>query len=69
VPKAVAAISGNGMALWDRPRTSRGAAVATQMIFMQVFDAKAFAGGLLLVFFAALAAGLSLPGGSSNRSY
>jgi ABC-type antimicrobial peptide transport system permease subunit len=34
--------------------------MATQMIFMRVFDAKAFAGGLLLVLFAALAAG-SIP--------
>lgn len=34
--------------------------LATQMIFMRVFDAKAFAGGLLLVLFAALAAG-SIP--------
>ena len=34
--------------------------LASQMIFMQVFDAKAFAGGILLVLFAALAAG-SIP--------
>ena len=40
--------------------------LASQMIFMQVFDAKAFAGGILLVLFAALAAG-SIPSRSDGE--
>jgi predicted permease len=49
-----------GMALGTALALLAGRLLATQMIFMRVFDAKAFAGGLLLVLFAALAAG-SIP--------